>query len=78
MPQIIKIATMVFSDTDTDRLRKLYDRPEPIIAIGMGEKGKITRIRACEWGAPFTYAAPYPDELTAPGQLCYQEMKCMM
>lgn len=70
---IAKIACLVRSEADCARILGLYDR-EPgdkreIIAFGMGEKGKITRIAAPLLGAPFTYSALYPGGETAPGQL---------
>lgn len=40
-----------------------------IIAIGMGEKGKITRVAAPFLGAPFTYASIVTGLETAPGQV---------
>jgi 3-dehydroquinate dehydratase-1 len=40
-----------------------------IIAIGMGEKGKITRVAAPFLGAPFTYASIVAGLETAPGQV---------
>jgi 3-dehydroquinate dehydratase-1 len=40
-----------------------------IIAIGIGEKGKITRVAAPLLGAPFTYASIVTGLETAPGQV---------
>lgn len=76
-PHLIKIATTVAGEEDNHRLKVLYRLSDSLIIIGMGEKGRITRIKACEWGAPFTYAAPSSSGLTAPGQLSYQEMKAL-
>jgi 3-dehydroquinate dehydratase-1 len=70
---IAKIACQVRSEGDCARIMGLYDR-EPgdkreIIAFGMGERGRITRIAAALLGAPFTYTALFPGGETAPGQL---------
>ena len=40
-----------------------------MIALGMGKKGKITRLAAPLLGAPFTYASPAAGSETGPGQL---------
>lgn len=70
---IAKIACLTLSEADSARILSLYDCPEnrvgKIVALGMGEKGKITRIAAPLLGAPFTFAAPAPGHETAPGQL---------
>jgi len=73
---IAKIACQVHSQPDNARILSLYDikinkksNNQQIIAIGMGEKGKVTRVAAPLLGAPFTYAAPSPRSETGPGQL---------
>jgi 3-dehydroquinate dehydratase-1 len=71
---IIKIACQVHSETDSARILSLYDYPGQlhqgkIIAIGMGEKGKITRLAAPLLGAPFTFASQSTGNETAPGQI---------
>jgi 3-dehydroquinate dehydratase-1 len=70
---IVKIACMVNSERDILNIKSLYSKKYPIIALGMGEKGVITRIKACEWGAPFTYAAADVNNATALGQMGYEE-----
>ncbi len=72
---IVKVATMVKNDQEAAALFSLYDTLTNILAIGMGEKGKITRIMAPFLGAPFTFAAPDDGGNTAPGQLTYSRMK---
>lgn len=47
----------------------------PVIAISMGEHGKITRILAPLLGAYLTFAAPEKGKETAPGQLTADEIK---
>lgn len=70
---IAKIACQVHNEADSARIISLYDSPAgtqgKILAVGMGEKGKITRVAAPLLGAPFTFAAPAPGKETAPGQL---------
>jgi len=66
---IAKIACQVRSLNDSARLLSLYDTDRKIIALGMGEEGRITRIVAPLLGAPFTYAALGPGRETAEGQL---------
>ncbi|OPY74316.1 MAG: 3-dehydroquinate dehydratase [Syntrophorhabdus sp. PtaU1.Bin058] len=66
---IAKIACMVNSERDSARLLGLLDSGRDIIVIGMGGKGRITRIVAPLLGSPFTYAAPARGRETADGQL---------
>jgi 3-dehydroquinate dehydratase type I len=69
---IVKIACMVNDEQDILNIKSLYEKKYPIIALGMGEKGVITRTKACEWGAPFTFAAAAADAATAPGQISFE------
>jgi 3-dehydroquinate dehydratase type I len=75
---IIKIACFVQNEADAARLLSLYGtefgRTGQLIAIGMGEKGKITRLAAPLLGAPFTYAAVAPGKETAAGQYDYETL----
>jgi 3-dehydroquinate dehydratase type I len=77
---IAKIACRVHSESDSARILSLYAYEDrnlsrnkgengQIVALGMGEKGIITRIAAPLLGAPFTYAAQSTGMETAPGQL---------
>lgn len=70
---IAKIACRVHSEADCARLLSLYDRPRDerrrILALGMGQKGRWTRIAAPLLGAPFTFAVPRGHRATAAGQL---------
>ena len=72
---IVKIACMVKCELDVLNIKSLYTQKYSIIALGMGEKGTITRIKACEWGAPFTYAAANIGALTASGQMDYETIR---
>ncbi|MCX6584194.1 MAG: type I 3-dehydroquinate dehydratase [Candidatus Aminicenantes bacterium] len=78
---VAKIACQVNCEADAARILSLYDRDEignenkKIVAIGMGEKGKITRPAALLLGAPFTYAALSEGRETAPGQMSKQTLE---
>ncbi|WP_320052136.1 type I 3-dehydroquinate dehydratase [uncultured Acetobacteroides sp.] len=66
---ILKLATMANSAADAARILSLYENPiKPMVALAMGEAGKVTRIAIPLLGAPFTFAAP-EGAATAPGQL---------
>ncbi len=49
---LAKIACQVNSISDAARLLSLYSLGKPVISIGMGEAGRITRIAAPLLGAP--------------------------
>lgn len=72
---IAKLACMAHSNGDCARLFSLYDQSRPIIALGMGRLGTITRIVAPLLGAPFTYASLTPQHETAEGQLDWKTMQ---
>lgn len=72
---VAKIAVMANKEQDCARVLSLYDTSRRIVAIGMGEKGKITRVAAPLLGAEFTFAAPDGSAETGPGQLSNAEMK---
>jgi 3-dehydroquinate dehydratase-1 len=72
---IAKVACMIHSKQDISRILSLYDRDNNIVAIGMGELGKITRIAAPFLGAPFTYASLNSGKETAKGQLTKHMME---
>ncbi len=71
---IAKIATHVNSMEDTRNLLALYDKPGKKVVIGMGRKGRITRIMAPYLGAEFTFASPDLGVGTAPGQLSLDQL----
>ena len=68
--EVVKIVTMAESPRDGETVAALYRETDPgtLVAFCMGEKGRETRLKALEWGAPFTYASLAGDEATAPGQ----------
>jgi 3-dehydroquinate dehydratase I len=72
---IVKIATMTNQTSDNARLFSLYSLNKPLVGLGMGEIGKITRIMAPFLGAEFTFASMDDGSATAPGQITYNRMK---
>ncbi|MDD8020159.1 MAG: type I 3-dehydroquinate dehydratase [Acidobacteriota bacterium] len=79
---IAKIACQVNSNQDIIALLSLYGLDEAaagkIISLGMGEKGKITRVAAPLLGAPFTYASFKPGSETAEGQLDKKSLEAIL
>lgn len=75
---IIKIACKVNSTEDNIRLISLYKLKIPLISIGMGEKGKITRLASLFLNAPFTYTSLSKEKETAPGQIDYKTMQTIL
>lgn len=73
-PDIIKIACKSNNQFDNEKILKLYKQFKNIIAIGMGNEGKITRILATKLGAPFTFAYPAGKQSTAHGQIDYDTL----
>jgi 3-dehydroquinate dehydratase I len=66
---IAKIAAMANTAADAARLMSLYATGKPIIALGMGKQGAITRVAAPLLGAEFTFGSASAQLATAPGQL---------
>ena len=64
----VKVACRVRSDRENARLLGLLDDARPLIVIGMGDRGRITRIAAPLLGSLWTYAAAFPGKETADGQ----------
>ena len=74
-PDIIKISCRSRSDKDNARLFGLLDSDFKMIVIGMGAKGKITRILAPKLGAFCTYVSFSDKTKTAPGQMTKEELE---
>lgn len=72
--QIAKVATFVNSWTDNRRLLSLLSRswPKPLIVVGMGDIGQITRVIGPSHGSFLSYAAS--ANASAPGQLTLSDM----
>lgn len=69
---IAKIACKANSNTDSARLLGLLGQEafkDRLVVVGMGEKGKITRVVAPFLGSPFTYASFEEGKQTAEGQI---------
>ncbi len=66
---VAKIACQVNDLSDNARLLSLYTHSGRKVVLGMGEKGKITRLAAPELGAEFTFVSMDEGNATAPGQL---------
>ena len=66
---IVKIACAVWSERDNARLLGLLDDSGKIVVIGMGKKGRITRVVAPLLGSPFTFASLIEGRETAEGQI---------
>lgn len=77
-PYIIKISTMCRNEKDVHVLLKilliLKARKQKYIVLGMGEKGKITRIIGSMWGNEITFAPIAKGKSSAPGQLSKQTL----
>lgn len=72
---IAKVACLIKEENDLAKLYKLYGCFNRLIAFGMGEIGKESRIKSLELGAEFSYAALAPGKETAHGQMSFVEMK---
>jgi 3-dehydroquinate dehydratase-1 len=69
---IAKIACMVNSERDNVKLLGILGREDlsgRTVVIGMGEKGRITRVAAPLLGSPFTFASISDEKKTAEGQI---------
>ena len=71
---LAKIATHVNVNRDNSKILSLYKAPGRLVAIGMGDLGRISRIVAPFLGAEFTYASLSDAEATAPGQISYDRL----
>ena len=79
---IAKVVTTCHSAEDAARIESLYSvvlegvdsLQGRLIAFGMGDAGRSTRLECLKRGAPFTYACRTEEEATAPGQWSVAEM----
>lgn len=72
---MVKIACKVHSPRDNSRLLGLLNEKRPLVVIGMGDKGKITRVVAPLLGSAFTYASLAVGKETAEGQMDRDALK---
>jgi 3-dehydroquinate dehydratase-1 len=75
---VARIATQVRVNRDNSKILSLYKAPGRLVAIGMGELGKISRIVAPFLGAEFTFAALDDGGATPPGQIRYSKLSEFM
>ena len=71
----IKFATKVTTKQDNSTVLGLYAKCENLVAFGMGELGKITRLASLYYGAPYTYVSSSSHTKTADGQYTLNEMQ---
>lgn len=71
-----KVAVMTPAWGDVSRLLALGQRrwPKPLIAVGMGETGQMTRVIGPSRGSALTYASLSCGAASAPGQLSVPEL----
>jgi 3-dehydroquinate dehydratase type I len=74
---IVKIACMSNSATDCARVLGLYAKYTNLVALSMGETGRLSRLAAPILGAPFTFASLGGQE-TAPGQIAYPAVELFL
>lgn len=74
-PDYIKLATLAQSSQDNANILKLYENNDQLIAFGMGDIGRSTRIDCLKLGARFTYVSGRNGAETAAGQYTYREMR---
>jgi 3-dehydroquinate dehydratase type I len=72
---IAKIATQVNAPDDVRNLLSLYDLPGKKVILGMGPKGRITRLMGPYLGAEFTFASTGVGGETASGQFTVKQLK---
>lgn len=72
---IVKLATTAADEKDSARVLGLYEKNVSLVALAMGEKGKITRLAAVKLGAPFTFASKTREQATAPGQITMNDLE---
>ncbi|GAK52314.1 3-dehydroquinate dehydratase [Candidatus Moduliflexus flocculans] len=77
-PDIIKIACMAHSPRDNARLLGLLDSDTPMLVVGMGERGKISRVVSPLLGSFCTFASYTSDKATAPGQLFKDDIQALI
>ena len=70
---IAKVACHCHTHYDAARLLGLLDDPRPIVAIGMGPHGALTRVAGELWQTPLAFV--HGAEPTAPGQLSESRLR---
>jgi len=77
---LVKIATKVESPADLRSLAGLcFERPEtPLIVVGMGRLGPVSRVLLPALGSLVTFASLDAESATAPGQLPLEEARAWL
>ena len=77
-PEVIKIATWARTLEDNIKILALLSyalrRKQKIVALCMGEQGKMSRIFSPLWGALWTYASLDGNRSSAPGQVTARDL----
>ncbi|MEK6890500.1 MAG: type I 3-dehydroquinate dehydratase, partial [Nanoarchaeota archaeon] len=78
---IVKIATMVNEEKDNENIFRLVQHAhagggsKPIVAIGMGELGAVTRYKGPELGSLWTFGALCEKRKSALGQKSIEDLR---
>jgi len=79
---IIKIACYCSNEGDAVRLLdltlRLRESSEKFIVLGMGDKGRVTRVCGALWGNAFNFAPLTDDGASAPGQLTINRLETIL
>lgn len=75
---VAKVATTIKKNVDNSKIFSLYKNPGRLVAFGMGNLGKITRIVAPFLGAEFTFASMEEGLETAPGQIVHTSLRSLI
>ena len=71
---VAKVATMANNIKDVAKVLSLYSLGKRLVALGMGNEGKITRLMAPLFNAEFTFATLESGKETAPGQVTKDQL----
>lgn len=74
---LAKIATQVNGSGDLLQLVSVHRLPGRKVILGMGDKGRISRVMGPYLGSEFTFASPTRGNETAPGQISAADLKAM-
>lgn len=73
---IVKLATRANSPGDNVRMLQLVaGSKKPTVGLCMGDLGVPSRVLACKFGSPFTFASAQAGGTVAPGMLSFDELR---
>jgi 3-dehydroquinate dehydratase/shikimate dehydrogenase len=73
---IVKLATHANAPADNVRMLKVVAGSKlPTVGFCMGDVGQPSRMLACRYGAPFTFASVQRGGAVAPGMLSFDELR---